>query len=136
MNLHQILLKWPGNVWLAMLFLFLCASDLSSSPTPDKRVTISSPFKIEVYTMIFCGHCKAVKTALEEHNIEYLEHSLVWKSNAHHDMLARTGGVDGAPQIFINNYHVGSRSDFEKEMRGLLPKIARGDTITLTVKSE
>jgi len=116
---------------IATLFcVFNLYHSLSQSTT---EVFLEPPYRVEIYTALFCGHCKAVKTKLEEYGIAYEEYDITLKGKRYSEMLERTGGNTGAPRIFINGHYLGSRKDFDNIKISALQKIAKQQKVTLKI---
>jgi len=66
--------------------------------------------KVEMYTRATCGYCKAAKSFLNNHKIEFKEYPVEQWHNLE-KMLSRSLGSKTVPQIFWNNNHLGGYDD-------------------------
>lgn len=66
--------------------------------------------KVEMYTRATCGYCKAAKSFLNNHKIEFKEYPVEQSHNLE-KMLSRSSGSKTVPQIFWNNNHLGGYDD-------------------------
>ena len=66
--------------------------------------------KVEMYTRATCGYCKAAKSFLNNHKIEFKEYPVEQGHNLE-KMLSRSSGSKTVPQIFWNNNHLGGYDD-------------------------
>ena len=107
-----------------------------SGETVYKDVQVSPPYQVEIYTAIFCGHCKAAKKLLNTHNISYQEEGIIFNGKNHTEMLRRTFGEDGAPRIFINDLYIGTRRDLDEFPAETLSAIADDKATVIRVKVE
>ncbi len=62
---------------------------------------------IEIYTKQFCGYCHAAKRLLGEKGVGFAEIDLSRDPSRRAEMIARAGGRQTVPQIFIGQTHVG-----------------------------
>ncbi len=60
-----------------------------------------------IYTREFCGYCTRAKVLLAKKGINYKEIDGTYDSQARAEMLARSGGRNTFPQIFIGKIHIG-----------------------------
>lgn len=99
------------------------------------NVRTQAPYRIEVYSMPFCGHCEYVRKQLEALALPFESINILWKSARYKEMLERTNGVNGAPHIFVNDHYIGSRRDFDDHLLDKLDAIKSGLPVTLRVKN-
>ena len=111
----------------------LLASNLSSE-TSYKEVEVNPPYTGEIYTAVFCGHCKIAKKKLQENGIPFKEEGIIFNGGNHKEMLRRTFGEDGAPRIFVNNWYIGTRSDLDSFAPATLKAIAENRPTKIVVK--
>jgi glutaredoxin 3 len=63
--------------------------------------------RIVVYTTPYCGYCRAAKHLLGEKGVTFTEIDVGEDLERRREMIARAFGRRTAPQIFINDTHVG-----------------------------
>ena len=67
--------------------------------------------KVEVYSGPFCPYCARAKALFEKKGVAFTEID-IWAVPEEKDkMLARSGGRQSIPQIFINDQHIGGCDD-------------------------
>ncbi|MGB3811587.1 MAG: glutaredoxin 3 [Shinella sp.] len=66
---------------------------------------------VVIYTRQFCGYCSAAKKLLETKGVTFQEHDATYAPELRQEMIARTGGRNTFPQIFIGDRHVGGCDD-------------------------
>lgn len=66
---------------------------------------------VVIYTRQFCGYCSAAKKLLETKGVTFQEHDATYAPELRQEMIARTGGRNTFPQIFIDDRHVGGCDD-------------------------
>lgn len=120
-----------------ILAFFLIAFSLCYSQTKfeTKEIHVSPPYKIEVYTMPFCGHCKVVESRLKKNDISYDAINIFLSKKSHKEMIEKSLGEDGTPRIFINDYYIGGRRDFDKINETILKKIALNEPVKINAKA-
>lgn len=121
---------------LALCIIWFALYANLSGETVYQEVEVGPPYKVEIYTAIFCGHCKAAKNILKTHNIAYEEEGIIFNGKNHKEMLIRTFGEDGAPRIFINNWYIGTRRDLDEFTSETLSAIADDKATVIRVKVE
>lgn len=67
----------------------------------------SPPFKIEIYTALFCPFCIKAKQILNSKQVSYEETDVTAKVSLRNAMTERAGGQTSVPQIFIEGQHIG-----------------------------
>lgn len=66
---------------------------------------------VEIYTSPLCGYCHAAKRLLASKGVSFTEID-VWAEPARKpEMVARAGGRQTVPQIFVGDVHVGGCDD-------------------------
>ncbi len=121
----------------SILFLLSLVSyglTFSQSNIKEKEVKLSAPYKIEVYTMPFCGHCKVVESKLKKHKINYEEKNIFLSKKLNKKMIEKALGEQGTPRIFINGHYIGGRRDFDKISEATLNKIAANRPSHIIIK--
>ena len=80
---------------------------------------------VEIYTQSACPFCLGAKQLLDQKGVPYTEYVLDGDETAGEAMVARgTNGRRSAPQIFINNQHIGGNDDLHTlEQQGALDKL-------------
>lgn len=68
---------------------------------------------IVIYGTMSCPYCNSAKQLLKERNIQYTEILIDKDQSKRAEMLEKTGGKRGVPQIFINNKHIGGYDDLK-----------------------
>lgn len=83
--------------------------------------------KVEVYSKDFCGYSSRAKALLREKGVDFTEYDITMGGPIRTQMIERAGGRSTAPQIFIDDLHVGGCDDlFDLERGGKLdPLLAR-----------
>lgn len=66
---------------------------------------------VEIYTTPLCGYCHAAKRLLTRKGVAYTEIDISRDASLRHAMIARAGGKQTVPQIFIGARHVGGCDD-------------------------
>jgi glutaredoxin 3 len=67
--------------------------------------------KIEIYTQPGCGFCARALRLLSEKGVPFTEINAPPGSPERETAIARAGGRTSAPQIFINDKHIGGCDD-------------------------
>ena len=76
---------------------------------------------VEVYSKDFCGYSSRAKALLREKGVEFTEYDITMGGPVRAEMIQRAGGRSTAPQIFIDNQHIGGCDDlFDLERSGKL----------------
>ena len=76
---------------------------------------------VEIYTTTFCPYCVRAKSLLEHKGAEYTEFKVDGNAELRQQMTERANGGYTAPQIFINQQHIGGCDDMMAlEARGQL----------------
>ncbi|MFW0079042.1 MAG: glutaredoxin 3 [Coxiella endosymbiont of Haemaphysalis qinghaiensis] len=80
--------------------------------------------KVEIYTTDYCPYCSKAKALLEQKDVDYIEIRVDKEPMKFEEMIRRSNGQRGVPQIFINNQGIGGFDDLWKlEQRGALYKL-------------
>lgn len=66
---------------------------------------------IEIYTKPTCPYCIKAKALLSDKGMTFTESSISDKPELREEMIKRAAGRTTAPQIFINNQHIGGCDD-------------------------
>ena len=66
---------------------------------------------VEIYTTPLCGYCHAAKRLLTRKGVRYTEIDVSRDAALRSAMIARAGGRQSVPQIFIGATHVGGCDD-------------------------
>ena len=106
----------------------------AAAETMYAQIEVNPPYKVEIYTAIFCGHCKAAKQLLDDAGIPYTEEGIIFNGKNHREMLSRTIGEDGAPRIFINNHYIGTRRDLDEFKAETLSAISSETPTRIRIK--
>lgn len=67
--------------------------------------------KIEIYTKFLCPFCTRAKSLLAKKGATFDEHDISMGGPLRAEMLARSGGRNTVPQIFIDGSHIGGSDD-------------------------
>ncbi len=67
--------------------------------------------KIEIYTQPWCPFCERAVHILTTKGVEFSEIDAPRGSKARTDVIARSGGRQTVPQIFIDDSHIGGCDD-------------------------
>ena len=73
--------------------------------------------KIEIYTSPFCDYCHRAKSLLSQKKAVFTEIDVTTSKTLMDEMVARTGGLQTVPQIFIGEYHVAGCDDVTTRIR-------------------
>lgn len=82
---------------------------------------------ILLYTMDHCPYCKRAKALLREKGVrDWEEYDLEIVPHKRGEMIAKSGGRNTVPQIFIGDTHVGGADDlFKLDATGGLDRLLR-----------
>lgn len=84
---------------------------------------------IEVYTKRHCGYCDRAKQLLSEKGASFSEIMVSDAPDRFEEMIERSGGQRTAPQIFIDDRHVGGFDDLSAlDAKGELDSMLGNDT--------
>ena len=90
---------------------------------------MTGPPTIEMYTKIDCSYCDRAKDHLESKGLSYDEYLVSDDPERMAEMVDRSGGRKTAPQIFIDDHHVGGYDDLcEADASGELDELLGEDT--------
>ena len=67
--------------------------------------------EIEIYVSPFCGFCHRAKRLLDTKGVAYREIDIFREPARREEMVARAGGRQTVPQIFIAGRHIGGSDD-------------------------
>jgi glutaredoxin 3 len=67
--------------------------------------------QVEIFTQPFCPFCERAVALLRKKGADMTEHHAPHGSAARADAIARSGGRQTVPQIFIGGQHVGGCDD-------------------------
>lgn len=63
--------------------------------------------RVEIYTTLFCPYCARAKSLLSKKGVDYVNIDVIEDTSKRDEMMARSGGRQSVPQIFIDGEHVG-----------------------------
>lgn len=66
---------------------------------------------VEIYTTTICPYCVRAKALLKKKGVAYREINVEADESLRDAMVARSGGRQSVPQIFIGDRHVGGCDD-------------------------
>ncbi len=66
---------------------------------------------VEIYTTTICPYCVRAKALLKKKGVDYREINVERDESLRDAMMARSGGRQSVPQIFIGDRHVGGCDD-------------------------
>jgi glutaredoxin 3 len=66
---------------------------------------------VEIYTTTICPYCVRAKALLKKKGVSYQEINVDTDEQLRDAMVARSGGRQSVPQIFIGDRHVGGCDD-------------------------
>jgi glutaredoxin 3 len=85
--------------------------------------------QIEIYTSPYCGYCHRAKALLARKGAAFLEIDVMADGKRRAEMLARSGGRQTVPQIFIGDRHVGGCDDlYALESKGELDPLLKKES--------
>ena len=67
--------------------------------------------RVEIYSSFFCGFCHRAKRLLDKKGVAYEEIDLMREPSRRQEMVARAGGSNTVPQIFIDGRHIGGSDE-------------------------
>jgi glutaredoxin 3 len=67
--------------------------------------------KVEIYSSPFCGYCARAKSLLQKKGVEFTNIDVLEDTSKRDEMVARTGGRQTVPQIFIDGAHIGGSDE-------------------------
>ncbi len=67
--------------------------------------------KVEIYYWTTCPYCIRARKLLDAKGVEYTGYDITGDEAARAKMVARTGGPQSVPQIFIDDKHIGGCDD-------------------------
>ena len=67
--------------------------------------------RVEIYSTMFCGYCARAKGLLDRKGVPYENIDLIEDPSKREEMLARSGGRQTVPQIFIEGEHIGGADE-------------------------
>lgn len=67
--------------------------------------------EIEIYVSPFCGFCHRAKRLLDTKGVAYREIDIFREPQRRGEMVARAGGRETVPQVFIAGRHIGGSDD-------------------------
>jgi glutaredoxin 3 len=67
--------------------------------------------EVEIYTTVVCPYCVRAKRLLDKKGVSYREIDVSHDHALRDSMVARAGGRQTVPQIFIGTTHVGGCDD-------------------------
>ena len=69
------------------------------------------PARVEIYSSPFCGYCARAKSLLGRKGVEYVDYDVFDEPGLRAAMVARAGGRQTVPQIFIDGQHIGGSDE-------------------------
>ncbi len=82
---------------------------------------------IIIYTQPACRYCERAKELLQHKQQNFQEVDVTVSSEIRQEMVAKSGGRNTTPQIFIKGKHIGGCDDlFSLDQSGELDKIIAG----------
>jgi glutaredoxin 3 len=67
--------------------------------------------RIEIYTTMWCGYCRAAKALLDRKGAQFEEIDVGRNPERRSEMTQRANGRTTVPQIFVGATHVGGYDD-------------------------
>jgi len=67
--------------------------------------------RVEIYSTMFCGYCARAKGLFDRKGVAYENIDLIEDPSKREEMLARSGGRQTVPQIFIEGEHIGGADE-------------------------
>jgi glutaredoxin 3 len=80
--------------------------------------------KVELYTTMWCGYCARARALLNKKGVAFTDIDVDADMAKRGEMVARSGGGNTVPQIFIDGEHIGGSDDlFALDRSGELDKM-------------
>ncbi len=67
--------------------------------------------KVELYTTMFCPYCARARSLLAKKGVDYSDIDVMADTAKRDEMMARSGGRQTVPQIFIDGQHIGGSDE-------------------------
>ena len=67
--------------------------------------------KVELYTTRFCPYCARARSLLAKKGVDYVDIDVMADTAKRDEMVARSGGRQTVPQIFIDGRHIGGSDE-------------------------
>jgi glutaredoxin 3 len=67
--------------------------------------------KVELYTTMFCPYCARARSLLSKKGVDYADIDVMADTAKRDEMVARSGGRQTVPQIFIDGRHIGGSDE-------------------------
>jgi glutaredoxin 3 len=67
--------------------------------------------RVEIYSTMFCGYCARAKSLLDKKGVDYVNIDVIEDAGRRDEMIARSGGRQTVPQIFIDGEHIGGSDE-------------------------
>jgi glutaredoxin 3 len=67
--------------------------------------------RVEIYSTLFCPYCARAKSLLEKKGVDYVNIDVMEDTSKRAEMVARSGGRQTVPQIFIDGEHIGGSEE-------------------------
>ena len=67
--------------------------------------------KVELYTTMFCPYCARARSLLAKKGVDYVDIDVMADTAKRDEMVARSGGRQTVPQIFIDGRHIGGSDE-------------------------
>jgi glutaredoxin 3 len=82
--------------------------------------------EIVVYTTQLCAYCYRAKKLLGDKGVEFTEIDVTMDEDKRDEMVAKSGGRQTVPQIFIDGRHVGGADElYALDRQGALDPLLR-----------
>jgi glutaredoxin 3 len=79
---------------------------------------------VEIYTTTICPYCVRAKALLKKKGVSFQEINVETDESLREAMMARSGGRQSVPQIFIGDRHVGGCDDlYALDRKGELDRL-------------
>lgn len=67
--------------------------------------------KVELYTTMFCPYCARARNLLQKKGVRFTDIDVMGDDDKREEMIARAGGRQTVPQIFIDGRHIGGSDE-------------------------
>jgi glutaredoxin 3 len=67
--------------------------------------------KVELYTTMFCPYCARARSLLAKKGVAFADIDVMAETSKLDEMVARSGGRQTVPQIFIDGKHIGGSDE-------------------------
>jgi len=109
-------------------YAFNTKSPVDKNGEPQKSLSmVKQKVPVVIYSSDTCRYCIMAKAFLDKKGVQYDARDVNVEKNAQ-EMMARTSGARGIPQIFINHKHIGGFAELTSlEQQGKLNKMLLGE---------